>query len=91
MTSAQPDLLKAREERVPVTLLATVGADASGRLHTCVIEDYNESGAKLVFPSAPVLASPLRVTILRLGCTYLAQVRWQDGQTVGISFDAQLS
>lgn len=74
-----------------MALLATVDADAFGRLRTCVIEDYTESGAKLVFPAAPVLASWLRLRILRLECTYLAQVRWQDGQIVGVSFDRQFS
>ena len=64
---------------------ATVGA-ISGRSRPCVVRNFSESGAYVVFSNTTRVPDDIALTIARKGRTYQARVVWWRDNTAGVTF-----
>ena len=64
---------------------ATAGA-MSGRTRPCVVRNFSDQGAQVVFSSTARLPDDIALTIARKGRSYQARVVWWRDNTAGVAF-----
>ena len=74
-----------REERMPTTLRGKAFPGAVD----CIVSDMSEHGACLTFEGEAVSDDRLLLVIWSTGIAFEADVRWRQGQRVGVLFCAR--
>jgi hypothetical protein len=52
----------------------------------CAIQDLSTTGARVKLSGAEALGDPLYLIDMRNGLAYRAQIRWREGERVGLAF-----
>ncbi|HEY7747683.1 MAG TPA: PilZ domain-containing protein [Aestuariivirgaceae bacterium] len=71
--------------RYPVLRGAKVEC-ARGVYYSCEVKDLSERGARLRLSTRRKLPKAVNIEIETLNSQHSGQVRWQDGQEVGVEF-----
>lgn len=66
---------------------ATVGA-ISGSSRPCVVRNFSDAGAQIVFGNETYIPDDIALTIARKGRSYRARVVWWRDNTAGVAFTA---
>ena len=77
------------ERRATIRERVIYGATAntpSGRTRPCVVRNFSEAGAHVVFSNDARLPDDIALTIARKGRSYQARVVWWRDNTAGLAF-----
>ncbi len=67
-------------------IFGATAAGMSGRTRPCVVRNFSDHGAQVMFNNTARLPDDIALTIARKGRSYQARVVWWRDNTVGVAF-----
>jgi antitoxin (DNA-binding transcriptional repressor) of toxin-antitoxin stability system len=78
-----------KQQRLRSLLGGRVSFNQKNSTLDCIVRNLSEDGALLVVSDAVALPNAFDLDIARHQRSYVARIRWRDGERVGVAFDTQ--